>query len=200
MFKPAFRSVVAPLLLGALIAGCDTQDAAEAQGGEEVAPETGDEAFSGFVDRTFAGDAMPAVTVTDPAGATLALGEPTGKPVLLNLWATWCVPCVTELPLLDRIAGEMAGSLTVLTVSEDLEGTTTVPPFFAEKGFRHLPQWLDQTNELAFAFGGGGSLPLTVMYDAAGKELWRVIGAYDWESEEARALLAEAAAASASGA
>lgn len=199
MFKPTFRSVVATVVLAALIGGCDTQDATEAQGGEEVAAETGDEAFSGFVDRTFAGDALPAVTLTDPAGATLNLAEAPrvsgGKPVLLNLWATWCVPCVTEMPLLDRIAGEMGDSLTVLTVSEDLEGTTTVPPFFAEKGFKHLPQWLDQTNELAFAFGGGGSLPLTVMYDAQGKELWRVIGAYDWDSEEARALLAEAVAA-----
>jgi thiol-disulfide isomerase/thioredoxin len=193
LFKPAIRSALATVLLAALIAGCDTQDATEAQGSEEVAPETGAEAFSGFVDRTFAGDTMPAVTVTSPEGATLDLGEPTGKPVLLNLWATWCVPCVVEMPLLDQIAGEMADRLTVLTVSEDLEGATTVPPFFAEKGYRHLPQWLDQTNDLAFSFGGGGSLPLTVMYDAQGKELWRVIGAYDWESEEARALLAEAA-------
>ena len=194
MVKPRFRILLPAMLLAALVAGCDTQEGAEAQGGETVATETGGETFSGFVDRTFAGDELPEVTLTDPTGATLALGEATGKPVLLNLWATWCVPCVTEMPLLDRIAGEMGDSLTVLTVSEDLEGTTTVPPFFAEKGFRHLPQWLDQTNELAFAFGGGGSLPLTVMYDAAGKELWRVIGAYDWESEEARALLAEAAA------
>jgi thiol-disulfide isomerase/thioredoxin len=185
------------MLLAGLIAGCDTQDDREAQGGEEVAGETGTEALTGFADRTFAGDTMPAVTVTDPAGETLALGEGTpealgGKPVLLNLWATWCVPCVTEMPMLDAIAGEMGDRLTVLTVSEDLEGATMVPAFFAENAFENLPQWLDQTNELAFAFGGGGSLPLTVLYDAQGKEVWRVIGAYDWESEDARALLAEA--------
>lgn len=194
MVKPRFRILLPAVLLAALVAGCDTQEGAEAQGGETVAQETGGETFTGFVDRTFAGDELPEVTLTDPAGATMALGEATGKPVLLNLWATWCVPCVTEMPLLDRIAGEMDGKLTVLTVSEDLEGTTAVPAFFAEKGFEHLPQWLDQNNDLAFAFGGGGSLPLTVLYDAEGKEMWRVIGAYDWESEEARALLAEAVA------
>jgi thiol-disulfide isomerase/thioredoxin len=194
LVKPRFRILLPAVLLAALVAGCDTQEGAEAQGGETVAEETGGETFSGFVDRTFAGDELPEVTLTDPAGATMALGEATGKPVLLNLWATWCVPCVTEMPLLDRIAGEMDGKLTVLTVSEDLEGTTAVPAFFAEKGFEHLPQWLDQNNDLAFAFGGGGSLPLTVLYDAEGKEMWRVIGAYDWESEEARALLAEAMA------
>ena len=191
MVKPRFRILLPAMLLAALVAGCDTQEGAEAQGGETVATETGGETFSGFVDRTFAGDELPEVTLTDPTGATLALGEATGKPVLLNLWATWCVPCVAEMPLLDRIAGEMDGKLTVLTVSEDLEGTTAVPAFFAEKGFQNLPQWLDQNNDLAFAFGGGGSLPLTVLYDAEGKEMWRVIGAYDWEGEEARALLAE---------
>jgi thiol-disulfide isomerase/thioredoxin len=195
LVKPRFRILLPAVLLAALVAGCDTQDETEAQGGETVAAETGGETFSGFVDRTFAGDQLPAVSLTDPAGATLALGEATGKPVLLNLWATWCVPCVTEMPLLDRIAGEMGDELTVLTVSEDLEGATAVPAFFAEKGFQHLPQWLDQNNDLAIAFGGGGSLPLTVLYDAEGKEVWRVIGAYDWESEEARALLAEVTAA-----
>ena len=195
MVKPSFRILLPALAMAALVAGCDTQEGTEAQGGETVAAETAGETFSGFVDRTFAGDELPAVTLTDPAGATLVLGEATGKPVLLNLWATWCVPCVTEMPLLDRIAGEMGYKLTVLTVSEDLEGATAVPAFFAEKGFQHLPQWLDQNNDLAIAFGGGGSLPLTVLYDAEGKEVWRVIGAYDWDSEEARALLAEVTAA-----
>lgn len=194
MVKPRFRILLPAMLLAALVAGCDTQEGAEAQGDETVAAETGAEAFSGFVDRTFAGDALPAVSLTDPAGESLELGEATGKPVLLNLWATWCVPCVTEMPLLDQLAGEMGDRLTVLTVSEDLEGTTQVPAFFAEKGFLHLPQWLDQNNDLAIAFGGGGSLPLTVLYDAQGKEVWRVIGAFDWDSEEARALLAEAGA------
>lgn len=195
MVNSRFRILLPAVLLAALVAGCDTQDDHGAQGGEAVTAETTEGALTGFVDRTFAGDEMPDVTVVDPAGATLDLGEPSGKPVLLNLWATWCVPCVTEMPMLDRIAGEMGDRLTVLTVSEDLEGTAAVPAFFAEKGFKHLPQWLDQNNDLAFAFGGGGSLPLTVLYDGQGKEVWRVIGAYDWESEEARALLAEVTAA-----
>ena len=51
-------------------------------------------------------------------------------------------------------------------------------------------------NELAFTFGGGAVLPLTVLYDADGKELWRVIGAYDWGTEEVRAKVLDALAAS----
>ena len=197
MVKRAFRSVIPASVLAGIaafsLAGCDTQEGTEAQGGEEVSSETGEHAFTGIVDRTFAGEAMPAVTLTDPDGATLALAEQTGKPVLLNLWATWCAPCVVEMPLLDALAGELGDSVAVLTVSEDLEGADAVVPFFEQRGFANLPRWMDPNNDLAFAFGGGGVLPLTILYDAQGKEVWRVIGAYDWGSEEARALVAEAA-------
>jgi len=192
LLKPRSCILIATALLAGVLGGCDRQEAGEAQGGETVAGETGAEELTGFVNRDFAGQTLPEVTLTDPAGAQLALAETGGKPVLLNLWATWCAPCVAELPLLDQLAGELAGSVAVVTVSEDLDGANAVPPFFAEKGLTHLPQWLDQNNDLALAFGGGAALPLTVLYNAQGKEVWRVIGAYDWSGEEARALLAEA--------
>ena len=135
---------------------------------------------------------MPAAQLTDPAGATLATASLAGKPVLVNLWATWCVPCVTEMPLLDELAGELGDSVTVLTVSEDIQGAEKVVPFFAERDFAHLPQWMDPDNALAVAYGGGSGLPLTVLYDAEGKELWRVAGGFDWASAEAREMIAEA--------
>jgi hypothetical protein len=72
-----------------------------------------------------------------------------------------------------------------------MKGAELVVPFFEEKGFANLPQWMDQENELAFGFGGGASLPLTVMFDAEGQEIWRMIGGFDWSSAEARALIAE---------
>jgi thiol-disulfide isomerase/thioredoxin len=106
--------------------------------------------------------------------------------VLLNLWATWCGPCVVEMPQLDALAGELQGKVRVITVSEDLRGAEVVVPFFAERQFQHLPQWMDPENNLAVAFGGGAVLPLTVLYDAEGREVWRVIGAYDWSTAEAR--------------
>src|SRR5690606_9105282 len=150
------------------------------------------EELTGTLDRSFAGTAMPEVELSDPEGATLATAELRGKPVLVNLWATWCVPCVTEMPLLDRLAGELGDSVRVLTVSEDLTGAEAVEPFFAERDLAHLPRWMDPENDFAVAFGGGTALPLTVLYDAAGKEVWRVVGGYDWGSLEARALIGEA--------
>ncbi len=195
MLNPTYRFTAIACLFAGVLAGCDTQEGESAQGGEEISLETESHAFTGFVDRTHAGRAIPEVELVDPAGITLALAETSGKPVLLNLWATWCAPCVVEMPLLDDLAGEMSQDLRVLTVSEDLQGADKVVPFFETHGFENLPRWMDPDNALAFSFGGGGALPLTILYDAEGREVWRVIGAYDWASDEARALVAEAGGA-----
>ena len=69
--------------------------------------------------------------------------------------------------------------------------------FFHEHGFENLQPWMDPNSDLGFSFGGGPALPLTVLYDAQGKEVWRVMGAYDWSSEEARERVREALASSA---
>ena len=179
----------------ALLAGaCDRQSAEPAQQQENSA-EANAEELTGTLDRTHAGAALPEVTVTDPAGTKLNLAEASGKPMLLNLWATWCAPCVVEMPMLDAIAGEMDDRLRVVTVSEDMKGAAVVVPFFEQKGFANLPHWMDPEMDLAFGFGGGASLPLTVLYDAEGKEVWRMNGGFDWSSDEARALNEEGLAA-----
>lgn len=185
-------------MLAFVLAGCDRQSTEPAQPQESAAPaSSGGEKtdLTGEVDRSFAGEAIPALTVTDPSGTTLALGEMKGKPTLVNLWATWCVPCVAEMPLLDSLAAELGDSVRVLTVSEDLQGAEKVEPFFAERKLTNLSKWMDPKNELVIAYGGSASLPLTVMYDAEGKEVWRVLGGFDWSSAEARELIAEAAKA-----
>ncbi|WP_328585413.1 TlpA family protein disulfide reductase [Croceicoccus estronivorus] len=133
---------------------------------------------------------MPDFTVSDPTGKTLRLPDLKGTPVLLNLWATWCAPCVTEMPLLDSLANDMQGKLQVVTVSQDMQGADKVAPFFAEKKFSHLPPWLDPQNDLAFHFGGT-NLPLSILYDADGHEVWRIAGDLDWSSKEARTLVDE---------
>jgi len=179
----------------ALLAGaCDRQSAEPAQQQENSAA-ANDEQLTGTLDRTHAGAALPEVTVADASGATLNLAEASGKPMLLNLWATWCAPCVVEMPMLDALAGEMGDRLNVVTVSEDMKGAEVVVPFFEQKGFPNLPRWMDTEMDLAFGFGGGASLPLTVLYDAEGKEVWRMIGGFDWSSDEARALIEEGLAA-----
>jgi thiol-disulfide isomerase/thioredoxin len=186
---PRFPSFSLTCALALVLAGCDRESAenAQPQGAES------EEALTGKVDRSFAGQAIPAVELTDPEGATLATASLKGKPVLVNLWATWCVPCIAEMPLLDDLAGELGEGVRVLTISEDFQGAEKVVPFFAEKKFANLPQWMDTPNKLPPAFGAN-SLPLTVLYDAEGKEVWRVMGGFDWSSAEAREMIAEASA------
>jgi thiol-disulfide isomerase/thioredoxin len=186
-------SLTLPVAL--LAGGCDRETTGDAQQQENSVTAKADasaEELTGTLDRSHAGEPIPAVTVTDPSGASLALATTKGKPVLLNLWATWCAPCVTEMPLLDRLAGDLGDGVRVLTVSEDMKGAELVAPFFAGRDLPNLPQWMDPKNDLAFAFDGGASLPLTVLYDAEGKEVWRVLGGYDWSSAEARTLIEEA--------
>jgi len=182
---PRLSLVSLTCALALVLAGCDRQSEEAAQ------PEAAGEP-AGTIDRGFAGQALPAVELTDPQGATLATADLKGTPVLLNLWATWCVPCIAEMPMLDELAGELEGSIKVVTVSQDMNGAEAVGPFFAQRQLERLPQWLDPKNALAVAYGGSTGLPLTVLYDAEGKEVFRVAGEYDWSSAEAREAIAEA--------
>ena len=72
----------------------------------------------------------------------------------------------------------------MLTVSQDMQGAEVVGPFFAQGGYARLEPWMDTESAIGFAVGGG--MPTTVLYDAAGQEIWRVQGGYDWTSEETR--------------
>jgi thiol-disulfide isomerase/thioredoxin len=98
---------------------------------------------------------------------------------------------VTELPLLDKLAADRAGKLRVVTVSQDMGDGAKVAEFLKGKGVTRLEPWLDPENELAFKYGGG-TLPTTVYYDRAGREVWRFVGGHDWTSAETARMLAEA--------
>ncbi|WP_374409263.1 TlpA family protein disulfide reductase [Pelagerythrobacter sp.] len=148
-------------------------------------------ALSATIDRSHAGALMPAITVTDPDGKELNLAAAQGTPVLLNLWATWCAPCVKEMPILDDLAGEHEGALRVITVSQDMGGAEKVAPFFAQMDFAHLEPWMEPDLNLGFALESQ-SLPTTVLYDASGQEVWRVVGEYDWAGADVREAIAEA--------
>lgn len=171
--------VLAPLLL---LVGCDRAGDAPAQ------PAGAAQAATGTVVRSFAGTLLPALQFSNPDGAMLDLAAQDG-PVLINLWATWCAPCVVEMPQLDALAGELEGEVRVITISQDVRGAEVVTPFFAQKGFAQLEPWLDPEAQLSAQFTPEGLLPLTVLFDAQGKEVLRVAGGYDWGSPEAVATI-----------
>lgn len=153
--------------------------------------ESKDSPFTGSLDTSHRGARMPDLTFTDPAGKKLRMLDLTGKPLLVNLWATWCAPCVLEMPMLDNLAAAQDRKVRVLTVSQDMEGASKVGPFFAKKKFHKLEPWIDSANDLGFHYNTG-VLPTTVLYDAQGREVWRMVGAYDWASPAASTLIADA--------
>ncbi len=175
-----------------LVAGCDREAPEQAQEqAQEQAESAGEkEVLSGEVDRSHAGELMPAIEVAHPDGRTLNLGALQGTPVLLNIWATWCAPCVVVMPMLDELAGDYGDDLRLITVSQDMQGASRVQPYFDQAQFANLEPWLDQNADLGFAFEGG-VLPTTVLYDASGREVWRIVGGYDWTTAEARGLVDE---------
>jgi thiol-disulfide isomerase/thioredoxin len=189
---------LAVLGLAVAIGGCNRESGEKAQPPASAQASTGaiptdavePKGLNGAIDYSHKGSALPSFSLTDAAGKTAKLASFKGKPLLVNLWATWCAPCVLELPMLDKLAETRGGEIKVLTVSQDMTGTEKVAPFLAGKGIKHLEPWLDQRNDLAFQYGAS-TLPTTVFYDAGGKEVWRYVGGHDWTSAETAKMLAE---------
>lgn len=195
------RSVIAfllPVMLLGPLSACDRQSGVKeqenAQGtalqtGEKTAE--GEDGFSFTIDRSHKAKPAPDFTFEGPDGEDVTLADFAGKPLLVNLWATWCGPCVIEMPALDALAIERNGKLQVVLISQDSEGRKRVDPFFKKHKFTALQPYLDPENQFGFHYGSG-MLPTTVLYDAEGKEVARVVGAMDWRGEKAAALIAEA--------
>ena len=94
------------------------------------------------------------------------------------------------MPTLDALAAESGEAMAVIAVAQDLQGAAVVDPWFQKAGLKALQPYLDPENGLLDA--ANSALPTSIFYDAEGRELWRVIGAIDWQGAEAKALLAEA--------
>src|SRR5262245_42821080 len=87
---------------------------------------------------------VPALAFTDGDGKPLSLDDLKGKLVLLNLWATWCGPCVEEMPSLDRLQAKLGGNdFAVVALATDKQGRSLVEPFLAKLGVKNLAMYLD---------------------------------------------------------
>lgn len=197
---------LALMMAGASIAGCDREKPAGEQAagdeanisarqagsgsGDKAGNKAGIGAFTHQVERRFKGRDAPAATFRGPDDAPVTLAAFRGKPLLVNLWATWCAPCVAEMPTLDALAATRGEAMTVIAVAQDIQGAAVVDPWFQKAGLKALQPYLDPENALLDAYNS--ALPTSIYYDSKGRELWRVIGAIDWQGAEAKALLAEA--------
>lgn len=181
------------LLFGlALLAGCDTQPGAESMRAPESrsGPPHGERQGIGRLDRSHAGSAAPQALFKDPAGESVSIADFKGKPLLLNLWATWCAPCVVEMPTLDELAARDP-RIEVLALSQDIDGKEKVGAFLTERKFKKLQPFLDPELSIMSELGIS-TLPATILYDASGREVWRMAGMEDWTGPRAGTLIDEA--------
>ncbi|HTJ64523.1 MAG TPA: TlpA disulfide reductase family protein [Alphaproteobacteria bacterium] len=134
---------------------------------------------------------FPELTLTDldkeePAN----LSAYKGKPLIVNLWATWCGPCLEEMPSLMKLNAALKGQVAVVAIAEDRGGKFQVDPFLKEHNIQGLTIFLDKTSSTVKALKNP-PLPTTLLIDAQGNEVGRVVGARDWASAESQAEIAK---------
>ena len=137
--------------------------------------------------------AVPQVAIDDAKGTRLALSSFKGKYVLLNLWATWCAPCVRELPALAKLKSSVAsGRFDVVAVDVGRGTAADARMFLDSHDAKSLDTYVDSNLALLRAFGAFG-LPLTVLIDPQGREIGRAVGPAAWDTPEAIAYFADLA-------
>ncbi len=165
------------LAISSIHASAQEQKCAAASGGAV-------EGMSNFV-LTRPASPVPEITFSDGAGGERSLAEFRGKGVILNFWATWCAPCIREMPALDRLQAAVSGDgIEVVTLSEDRGGAAVVEKFFRKVQIRNLPAFIDIRGKALRKLGIIG-LPTTILIDARGFEIGRVVGVAEWDTPEA---------------
>lgn len=132
---------------------------------------------------------LPSRTLRDAAGAETTLAAYTGDILVVNLWATWCAPCMEEMPSLAQLQRNFEGRLRVIPVSVDSEGDREKAiAELARLSGGTLPFLQDMSRGVLFDAQAAG-MPVTIIYNRNGEELARLAGGANWASEDASRLM-----------
>lgn len=142
---------------------------------------------------------LPELRFTDGDAHPLSLADFRGRPVVLNIWATWCLPCRKEMPALDRLQAAFDKSgLAVLPLSIDRQGASVVRQFYREVGLKALGIYLDPSGKVSRDVDVSG-VPATLLIDRDGREIARKLGPAEWDSPAMTALIRDRLGLAASG-
>lgn len=152
--------------------------------------------------RSGASEIAPDWTLESINGEQVGFHDQLAKgPVVISFWATWCKPCLKEMPHLDRLAARYADRITVLSVSTDAsKSVAKVAPFIQSKGFENLTVLLDPGAELQNLLQVGSIVPFLIMFDAEGREIYRHLGYKDGDEIELQHQIEAALSAANAGA
>lgn len=131
---------------------------------------------------------VAAIQYTDEAGTQRRLEEFREHGLVLNFWATWCAPCVREMPSLDRLRARAPGGVAVVAISEDRGGVPRVESFYRKHEITTLGIAVDTGLRAARSLEVQG-LPTTLLIDAEGREIGRLAGAAEWDAPEVEAFI-----------
>jgi thiol-disulfide isomerase/thioredoxin len=135
----------------------------------------------------------PVITFTGPDGQAKTLADFKGKTVLVNLWATWCVPCRQEMPALDKLQTELGGQdFEVVAINVDTRNPDKPKAWLQENGIRNLAYYADPAGKLLQTLQKSGhvvGLPTTFVVDASGCEVALLKGPAEWSSPDALAFM-----------
>ena len=168
--------------------------------GRVASAETANSAASTEIPLDLANKLRPAVTKDgafdtpffDAKKAEITLKSLKGEGVILNFWATWCAPCVREMPALNALAAKLEGSgVRLITVSEDRKALNKVPPFYKANDLKNLKLYFDEKGQLSRKLGVEG-LPTTLLIKADGTVAGQVLGVIHWDSPDTAAYLIDA--------
>ena len=134
-------------------------------------------------------EALPEIAFIDGTGAAKSLNDFKGKVVLLNLWATWCLPCRKEMPALDRLQAALGSyKFEVVALSVDRAGVEASRKFLDGIKIANLKLYVDPTAKASGPLKIIG-MPTTILINAEGREVGRLLGEAEWDSHDARKLI-----------
>jgi thiol-disulfide isomerase/thioredoxin len=132
---------------------------------------------------------VPDLSFVDGAGHERSLSEFHGRPIILNIWATWCIPCRLEMPTLDRLQAMLGSSdAVVIPLSIDHQGLSAVTAFYQEIGIKSLGIYVDQSGAASSLLNVVG-IPATLLVDRGGREIGRKLGPLAWDAPETVGLI-----------
>ena len=135
---------------------------------------------------------VPPLTFTDINEQPANLDAYKGKPLIINLWATWCAPCIKEMPSLAKLATALKDQgVAVVAISEDRGGKFVVDPFLKEHQIEGIPIYLDKTMSVGKAFRKSTTLPMTILVDTKGDQIAWVYGDREWDAADSKAEIAK---------